>query len=498
MVLGYPEIYIARSQGYQQSSPSNEQIWGVCVECTKGEPFSPELVTTPSQLLADFGIRLDGFFGVGGQALYVVRVTAGTPVAAVQNLLDDAATGVKVLTLTAQAKGSYEIVVNAEENLAGGSNLTISTDALPTEFYLGVQTITELAARINANSQIVTATLVTEGSGVLATVNDLVVGDGGQPGDVAGSDGTVKGGSTTGELASGDAPAAHDTGLNALSNYEMNGVFSISQYATVQDKYVIHAQDMSSPTNHKWRYASVGAAVDDTAMADILARTATATGYDEERVLFVGQGLIDRSGNEYPSYEATQAVAGKRSALWYGLSIWGGETSKLLGVSGENFFVDLMPMPGTGVGNIATLENFREYNEKGVITFYRDVDGVRIREGVTTVQPGNTSGAEDEEAVVSVVTQAMRNIYAAAKSMLGKNITNSYKTDLEQKIVSALEEMKIQDQTIIDLPDEGIKAYSIGVTLVPRSTQIEGKVHIAATITPVHCAREIRADVVIL
>lgn len=494
MVEGYPEIVVKQTYGYGLSVPASDQIWGICVESTKGEPFVPVFVQTPNQCYQDFKVRLDGFWGVGGQGLYIVRVTSGSPAAAVHSLKDTAATPATVLTLTAKKKGSYDITINASDNASGGFNLTLEEAGLPKEQYFGVATFAEMAERLNAESNMVTAVSASEGNSHFAVVTNVVLGEG--AGNTAGSDGTTKTGAATpadlGELATADAPAAHRAGLAKLEDYDIAGVFSISKLETVQDEYVVHAESMSAADVHKWRYASVGAAAADDSKAKILLRTQD---YDSENVLFVGQGLVDRNNVQYAPYEATMAIAGKRSGTWYGNTIWGGDTEKRLGIKEEQFFVDILPM----VSSTTTTTNAdrREYNEKGVITFTKDFDGVRIREGVTSVQPGNVL-EEDEEAVVSIVRKVKKVIYNAAFQMLGKNITPSYKTDLEEHIKSALEEMKNQDKTIIDLPEEQLKAYTVVATVVPRSSQRLGKVIIDASVTPVHAARSIQANVVIL
>lgn len=488
MVLNEPSVLVTSYPGLSLAIPNTEQIWAICVESTKGEPFEPTFVQTPNQAYQEFKTRVDGFWGVGGQGLYMIRVTAGTPVAAVHKLFDNATTSVEALNLTAKQKGSYKITITAGANVSGGSNLTISEDGMPTEYYLGVDTIAELVARINSDSNIVDATFVAEGSGVLGTITATVLGTG----FTVGSDGTVDPAGEGGALALADAPEAHRLGLAQLENYVIKGVFSMSPYSAVQDEYMVHATAMSRPEGHRWRYAAVGATPDDGSKSSIIAR---AEDYNDEHVLFVGQGLIDRDGNEHQPYEATAAVAGKRSYLTYGNAIWGGQRSKLLGIKEEQFFVDVMPM--VDAETFTTAADFRDYNEKGVITFTLNPDGVRIREGVTTVQSDNEL-MEDEEAVVSIVDHAKQVIYDACFEMLGKNITSSFKTDIEENIKSALERMKNEDQTLVDIPDEPLKAYQVSATIVPRSNQRLGKVMVDASITPVHAAREIKANVVVL
>jgi len=85
---------------------------------------------------------------------------------------------------------------------------------------------------------------------------------------------------------------------------------------------------------------------------------------------------------------------------------------------------------------ITTEDDWEEYNEKGVITFTKELDGVRIKEGVTTVQPDNLE-MQSQESVVSIVIHAMEVIYKYAKQMIGRGMTNTFKTDIEQFISKA-------------------------------------------------------------
>jgi hypothetical protein len=182
------------------------------------------------------------------------------------------------------------------------------------------------------------------------------------------------------------------------------------------------------------------------------------------------------------------AVAGKRSQMDYRTPIWGGQAIKRLGVDGSNYFVVPMTLPG--VNSKADLIN---YNEHGVITFVEGVDGMRIREAVLTTQPGNTE-QESEEAIVSILHMVKVNVWEVAKEFQGRTITASYKTDLEQNISSRLDQMK-QDDALVDISEEDLKAYDVQVTVLPRSNQIKGIVTIKVTVTPVHAARQIVATI---
>lgn len=497
MVMGVPRISITKKPGYGSGSEGTDRIWGICVETIKGKPFTPTLVTSPNQMYDDFKVdNINGIWGVGGQGVQVVRVTVGTPKQALHHLLDTAATGVNVMDLKAKTVGSYQITFSATSTPTGGNNITIREEGFSPEYYLGVQTIQELVNQINRYSRIAEATFVAEGTGRLATVaENTVLGSG--VGNIAGSDGDTKSGTDKpedkGELKNieGDREAvtAHLSGLSMLEIYDIKGVFTVSNEATVQDVYAQHALNMNTPRVNKWRYACVGATTTDDTKEKILARTAA---YNNEFIIFVGQGLIayDEKGDaiEYPAYKATQAFAGKRSHLEYYEPVFGGDARKLLAYNGVGFFTDVMPM--VNENTITTEDDWEEYNEKGVITFTKELDGVRIKEGVTTVQPDNLE-MQSQESVVSIVIHAMEVIYKYAKQMIGRGMTNTFKTDIEQFISQGLEEMKVKDFSLIDLPDEQLQAYTVTASMLPRASQRKGQISVSASIVPIYAAREI-------
>lgn len=487
MQEGIPEVTVESTPYQTLTSLSGGQIFATCVESTKGEPNVPMLITSSQQAYQEFKTReFDPYFMVGGQGLYLNRVCVGTPVAASHILLDNAATGAQVLTLTAKKKGTYPIYITAGPNTSGGSNLIIEEAGFNTEYYLGVASIADIVARITSESNIVTATSAAEGTGILAAMARIQLGVGftaGTDGTNAGSDGKI-----TDEAL---AATAHRNGLAYYENIALRGVVTTSAYEEVRDEYVLHANEMSAQDAHQWRYAVIGA-TSGTSKSDMLTETAK---YNSQNAMYVGQGLVDRNGVSYAPCQATLAVAGKRSQLAYNIPIWGGESKKRLGIGGENFFVEALPIVD---GNTLTTKlDLIEYNEKGVITFVRDLDGVRIREGIMTTQPNNTTD-ESAESVMCIINEVKKNIYDAAFAMLGKPITPSYKTDLEEAIKSKLEYMKVTDMSLIDAEDEGLSAYDVVATIVPRTNQRLGRVSVAATVTPVHAARKINASVVIM
>jgi hypothetical protein len=487
MQEGLPEVTVESTPYQTLTNLEGGQIFAACIESTKGEPNVPMLITSAQQAYQEYKTReFDSYFMVGGQGLYMNRVVVGTAVAASHTLLDNAATGANVLTLTAKAKGTYPIYITAGPNTSGGSNLIIEEAGFNTEYYLGVATIADLVARITSESNIVTAASSAEGTGILAVLARVQLGTG----FTAGSNGTNADadGKLTDEAL---AATAHRNGLSYYENIAVRGVVTTSAFEAVRDEYVLHANEMSAQDSHMWRYAIVGATT-GTSKSNMLTETAK---YNSQNAMYVGQGLVDRNGNSYAPCQATLAVAGKRSQLAYNVPIWGGESRKRLGIGSENFFVEALPIVD---GNTLTTKlDLIEYNEKGVITFVRDVDGVRIREGVMTTQPSNQTD-ESAESVMCIINEVKKNIYDAAFAMLGKPITPSYKTDLEEAIKSKLEYMKVTDMSLVDAEDEGLKAYDVVASVTPRANQRLGKVSVSATVTPVHAARKINASVVIM
>lgn len=492
MVQGIPTIQVDTSNAYAASQPASDRIWATCIETTKGPVLKPTFVQTPQELYKLFKYRIDGFWGVGGQGLYIVRVTKGEATASTKTIMSTDTTPKELCIFTAKDVGSYAIYITLQESVGGGYNLIVEEDGFTTEYYAGVASIEQLCDRINSDSEIIKAEFKAEGTPV--TFARQILGEGAN--GTRGVDGTFQNGGGTnpdGSLTNeGDAVAAHRRGLALLEDYDINGVFCLSPFTEVQVEYAIHAKEMSKPTSNKWRYAVVGGKLSE----DKQAKIATAAVYNDQNVLYVGQGLIDKDGVEYEPYQATMAVAGKRSQLPYGETIWGGDPRKRLGIGNSQFFVDVIPLEHSP-GYPYTKQDIKDLNEHGVITFMKSFDGVRITEGVTTVQPDNEEG-EDEEAVVSIVRHAAKLAYDAAFEMLGKQITPSFKTDLEEHIKSYLSEMKYTDNTLVDVPEEGLEAYRVEATILPAPDRKLGKVRVALYITPVHAAREIKINLMVL
>lgn len=514
MVSRIPGVKVSDIYGTLSSAPTGDQLFAMIVECTKGTPNVPVEVYSTDDLYQQFKVYADGYFGVGNPALLVVRAAAdadnggNAPVAAAHKIYDTAATPVQVATFTAKQPGSYEIFITVSKNTTAGNNVIVEEDGVSTEYYIGIEGVENLVARINNESQIITGTFIAEGTGSLATIGTVAspvqLGTGGT--NVAGSDGTTQG--TAGAIPDSYSAAAHEKALAALEDYRLAGVFTTNiregNADQIYAKYSDHVTKMNSADEHGWRFGIVGAceAAEPTTQAEGTTQmgviTSAAAGINNEGMMFVGQGVTDMNGNDYSPAEATQIVAGKMSNLDYQIAIWGGQSSKVLGLDGVKFISDVRKLPGKRVDGSATKEDIIQYNQMGVITFQKEDDGIRIREGVTTVQsPYKT--AEDEVGILRIRNHANYLIYDTAFGMLGQNVTSTFKTDLQEELKSALEVMKSTDQALTDDPDNGLSAYDVSVTLMPNTVPTtQGTVKITAKITPVHAARQIEASVVIM
>jgi len=476
MVVRQPGVKIGIFNTPQVGEVLPDRIWATCVETNKGPLMTPVLVTSPEQAKDIFNFDATAYFKVGGQGLRLVRVGSGSVAKAEYTVQDTNNTD--LFTLTAKSEGTFEILINTMPYYGTGFTCNISAEGYTTEYNEGINTIQNLVKLINNKSKLVTAEFIAEpttGETIETNLNTALTGGSNGDGDPI-----------TGELPETEAPFAHREGLKLFEHERISGVFSQSKYLSVQNEYVYHADQMSQPEVCRWRYALIGA-VDRQTKDAIIQRAEI---YNNERILFVGRGVITDEGKEYLPYEATIFIAGKRSSLFYGDSIFGWENKKLLtGVA------DVMDMTTDGV--ITTELDMDEYNEKGVITFKKEYNNVAITEGVTTVQADNDT-QQDEESIVSIITYVSYEVYEIARRFIGRNITSELQTAIEEVIKSKLSQIKSEDRTLIDIEDPNTPAYDVKVSIQPRENQRAGKINITLVIVPVHALRQIEATIIVL
>lgn len=544
MVYDLPKVLVSHIYGYVTAVPAADQIFATIIECYKGTPNTPILVNTPQQLAQEYGVSLDAYWGVGGQPVWVTRaVHQGdydeeleeyeTPVTkSVHYLWDTSATSTPIIKIEALKEGSYTIYLDAGPNPNDGNDIVLEEENCPSEYFIGVhQQLTEpekpaiqrLVEQINDDSFIVkayyrVATIASpyterwcDGSDFDSELEEVVAGSDeleltgriklGSTGGVSpyensiGSDGELKVPSERrifNIVPDALAAEAYRNALVSIESLRIAGVFVMSGVDAVYGEVAAHVTKMNTAEEHGWRIGIVGADEENPTMMGMIA---DAIDLNSENMIFVGQGVVDINGTEYPSRMATQVVAGKIGYTPYQYAIWGGNPSKILAAQDVKYIGDILPIPGSSPTDTATRNDLRMYNEHGVLTFRKDDDGVRIREGITTAQNTNYFD-EDEIAVERIVRHAKYQVYDKCYEALGENISNTFKKDLESALKAVLGQMQ-EEGALIDVPTDGLTAYKVSVGITPRAMQREGRVIVDIAITPVHAARIISARITV-
>lgn len=545
MVKQIPRVNVTHVLGNVLRVPATDQILAAVVECKKGVPNQPVLIRSPYMLRRSFGVDMDAYYAAGGGPLYVVRAAYGDATPAEHVIYDNAVTGVPVIKIVAKAAGTAKVYLTVRSTGEGNRvrlGIVAEEDGGLTEYFTGIRgsitasksAIQNLVERINRDSDIIEAYYkvsgewvqekgagpITIGTGALNQLPRTILGSGNAP-NVAGSDGDeikdeadqkafdiIKDTIADGEDGLSPSEIAHAEALKALEQVECAGVICLKSIpyelrtdmeqadgtGDIYAPYVEHVDTMNQPENHAWRFGIVGC--NDN--MNMEARLETAAIIDNDMMMVVGQGIIDINGVEYTPDMATMAVAGKLSSTPYNLAIWGGKASKALKVD-TTFITDIMELPGAPIYNEGgdaitgespvTRADLIEYNEGGVMTFLVDNDGVKIREGITAVQEASIEmgvSKEDEVSVIRIINHAKYRVYAACYSMLGENLSDTYKADIEEAVNAELALM---------LKEGAIVEYASTATIISAAT---GQVKVDISIRPIHAARFIDATIVVL
>jgi len=334
---------------------------------------------------------------------------------------------------------------------------------------------------------------------------------------------------------------AHKNALDHLAKIKLSGIFCMYGEDNIQKVYADHVsttepQGMNSAEVCKWRSLIVGAnSLDRTndygepgfKMMDKVAA------FDNENILFIGQGLIDdgykpesnvklladKNGNpilntagqrQYVSlladdegalpnqllpFQCTQYVAGLRSKLFYGDSIFGGENKKAIVGVGSNF--GIAPLFAGENKVLWQPANYIALNQAGVMTFTDDYNlPVTLMDGVTTKQ---SPLEEDEESVQSIIKYTKHAVHEVLQSFIGRNVTGDLEAMMENAVTTVLNTMTSTDQTLVAIASEGLRAFDVDIVLVPKSNaqQILAKAYVYLKITPVHALRQIEVELTV-
>ena len=266
---------------------------------------------------------------------------------------------------------------------------------------------------------------------------------------------------------------------------------------------------MNNNETCKWRTILLGANADNR--SDIASLASKARSLNNQYILFLGHGLIDTgmtgyvstlsqtekvnyigasSDNQLLPYECTQYIAGLRSKLDYGESIFGGQGRKRIRGVGD---LEIAPLTSYDKEYYWDPINYTKLNEAGVLTFTEDYGNITLTDGVTTVS--STREEEDEEGVMNILKYAQNAIYDVCLPYIGRNIDADLENSITTGIEKVLEEMKTTDQTLIDTHE--YPAYTVNVSLGSRRNQLLGRIYVYVTICPVHAVRQIEVEMTV-
>ena len=309
---------------------------------------------------------------------------------------------------------------------------------------------------------------------------------------------------------------AHSEGLKTLRRIRVAGIFCMYGEEAIQREYVQHGvnsiepeKGMNNNETCKWRTILLGANADNR--TDIASLIGKARSLNNQYILFLGHGLVDTgvtgyvstlsqtekvnnigavSDNQLLPYECTQYIAGLRSKLDYGESIFGGQGRKRIRGVGD---LDIAPLTSYDKEYYWDPINYTKLNEAGVLTFTEDYGNITLTDGVTTVS--STHEEEDEEGTMNILKYAQNAIYDVCLPYIGRNIDADLENSITTGIEKVLEEMKSTDQTLIDTDE--YPAYDVSVSLGSRRNQLLGRIYVYVTICPVHAVRQIEVEMTV-
>ena len=313
--------------------------------------------------------------------------------------------------------------------------------------------------------------------------------------------------------------ASHQDALAYLANIKLAGIFCMYGEDDIQKIYTDHVSTtepngMNSKEVCKWRQLIIGCNATDRerySSNDIETQCFNfydkAIAADNESICLLAQGLIDtgfipqavdyaKDGMpEYQllPYECTQYIAGLRSGLFYGDSIFGGEAKKQIKGVGK---LSIAPLFADENKVLWQPDIYQILNEYGLLTFTNEYGQISLTDGVTTRQDPLQ---EDEEGVVSIVNYAKHIVHETLLKYIGRNITGDLQTGMEVEVRNVLNTMYTVDKTLIDLPEEGYSAFDVEIVLAPKSNtqQILSKVYVYLKVTPVHALRQIEVELTV-
>jgi len=369
----------------------------------------------------------------GGRAVYAVRtgIATGTGAATAATLMLKNVANDNLLRLDARSEGTWGNQVTVKVSLPDGAPANTTernyeiVEGVRKERY-GGNDLAALAARINAGSALVTATVVTAGNP--AAISAPLAGG------------------TNGVGATPAAQAAHyTTGLALLENDIINIVLLGGQPDSAAAMTLALQGHLNTTTeNKRERIAVVGC--NGTTNESIIAAHSLAS----ERIVFVAPGM--RVGTEVMSGAYTAAaVAGLLSSL----PVQASPTNKTLAIAGLNAEYTASKLEKLVQNRVLVIEK-RE--------------GYRIVKGITTA----TNSAWHQITTRRIVDYAIYGVRSACNPYIGKLNNERVRGAMKATLDAFLTRM---------VEDEALVSYDLEVSAT-RAQEIAGECAVAMTIRP--------------
>lgn len=467
--------------------------------------------------------------GEGEEAVEVSKQVANqgdvTPVKTIVEKTIPADTS--LITVEGMYPGNYTLEINVTDYVKGGYSIAVHEPGYKTTIINHIVTLNGIIDRINNKGYNVIATLTDAGK-IISKITDatdvdytapepapadvseaplgLIIAPSTEDGakytfDIKRGMGQLTGGSNgnwdseENRIQTDYQASAHKRALTFLEKIRLAGVFCCYGEDEIQKEYQDHAKFLNDGTVCKWRRLFVGANETDRENFYNLQKKAEA--FNNQYICFLGQGLEESDGRIsrfIPPYEAVMYIAGLRSGLFYGNTMFGGQAIKEIKPRDSSLMLNIAPLYADDETVLWQPEEYTELNESGVLTFTENYNQISLTDGVTTIQE---SSEEDEEGVVSILQYAQNRIHDVCTTYIGRNITDYTKSALEEAVTGVLDEMQSVDGTLIALPGEGLSAFEVDVQFSPRASQLLGKVYIFLKLTPVHAIRQIEVEMTI-
>lgn len=307
---------------------------------------------------------------------------------------------------------------------------------------------------------------------------------------------------------------AYREAFDILANKDILGVATLSNQEVVQNELDEYIKRMIDPEVYRYRMGVTAirtkfdsndpdkiimADADENGSSEIDINRITESNdhLDNPFLVMIGQGVIfeeDGVQRKLLPHEAVPLYTGLRSSLFYGESIYGGNSKKvLIGVK------DVLPLiPDTEV----TREDVESVNEAGLITFKKEYEEITFLEGVTTAQD---SPVLSHESVVIIVLNVLKRLVRVSKPYQGEPVTEDLKSSLINSLNEELKNITDTDKTLVALEDYNIPPYAVDVETTVIAGFNEAGEYIREThylvtvkIVPIGTLRSITLSVIVI